>query len=614
VGSYNGGLNRFNPLTEIFINYQHNPNDLNTLGSNQVHSIHIDYNSVCWVGTFGGGLNRFNVAGEFEEASLNIKRYTHNPSDPYSISDDRVYIVHEDKFGDLWIGTYGGGLNKFNKQTEKFKYYKNIPGDENSISDNKVISIYDDEIGNLWIGTFGGGLNKFNRSTEKFEQITGKEEFNGDTAYGVLEDDNNNLWISSDDGIFAYNTGTNSFTFYDLTDGLQSMEFSGGAYSKSGDGEMFFGGINGLNYFYPDDISFNLYVPPIVISSFRIFDQQQKGELEEITLEFDENFFSFEFAALDYTNSRDNLYAYKLENLENDWHYTNADLRIANYTNLSPGSYTFRVKGSNNDGVWNTEGISVKLTILAPFYQNDWFIISSFLFVAGIIIYVVSSRIKNILAIEKLKAKLAADLHDNIGSGLTEISILSELAFNELNVSKEGASQKLNLISDTSRILIDSMSDIVWIVNPQRDSLYDLIIRLKDSYNEFLSQVGISFKTNDLEAIKNVRLPMDYKQNLLLIFKESINNCIKHSKCSKIYLKAYVKRDLIFVILEDDGVGIEEKNIIYGNGIKNIKERAKSIGGELEWNSVLNHGTSVRFKGKLEKKNIFRFKFKSFNN
>jgi len=226
---------------------------------------------------------------------------------------------------------------------------------------------------------------------------------------------------------------------------------------------------------------------------------------------------------------------------------------------------------------------------------------------ALIVYYLGSIRYRNLLAIEKLKTKLSADLHDNVGSALTEISILSELVSKEVENVSFGSSQKLNAISEKARMLIDNMSDIVWMVNPKRDSLYHLILRLKDSYSDFMHALGISFATVNIEKFTDVRLSMDYKQNLFLIFKEGINNAIKHSKCKKIILEANLNKDILELSLKDDGIGIEPEKVKYGNGIQKMKNRAKAIGGELIIDSS-NEGTQIIFTGKTTRINkLFPF-------
>ncbi|MBU1680411.1 MAG: hypothetical protein KKD86_16430 [Bacteroidetes bacterium] len=605
IGTYNNGLNFFDKISEKFLRLS--GDSAINLDGNQVQSLFISGDSTLWIGIFGGGLASINLKDFYEAKSINLRTFKNNPVDNNSLSDNRVYTIVEDANGELWIGTYGGGLNKFDEKSKQFVSYKNTKNNRNSISSNNVLTIFEDSEGNLWIGTSGGGLNRFDKKTESFERFTIKHGIKSKVIYGILEDNRKNLWFSSDNGLFKYNMKNADVTYFDLKDGLQSMEFSGGAYFKNSTGEMFFGGINGVNHFFPDSVKGNIYIPPIVISEFKIFNERVKGEVEDIALSYTQNFFSFEFSALDYTNPGDNQYAYILEGLETGWHYTDALLRRANYTNLEPGKYIFRVKGSNNDGVWNHEGISVKVEILPPFWKTWWFMLLSIITIGSVVSFLISMRVKHLLAIEKLKLRLAADLHDNVGAGLTEISILSELASKEIKSMSKNASDKLNNISTIARHLVDSMSDIVWFVNPKRDSLYDLIIRLTDSYSDLLHEIGISFKTINLENIVAVKIPMDVRQNLYLIFKEGINNSIKHSKCKKINLETKLKNSVLEMTLYDDGIGIPENSGSLGNGLKNMISRARNMGGQLNIVSENQTGTKITFTGNIGTKSILKY-------
>jgi ligand-binding sensor domain-containing protein/two-component sensor histidine kinase len=605
IGTYNGGINRFKTQTAKFERFLNDPENPNSLSANQVQDIFIDSDTTIWVATFGGGLNKLSFKTNSSDELPEFTVYENDPSDSTTLTDNRVYVLYEDSKENFWVGTYGGGLNKFNRNTGRFISFKNNPDDPNSISNNKIISIYEDSQEILWIGTSGGGLNKFDLDTKKFTRYSSGKGLTSAVIYGILEDNSNHLWMSSDDGIFRLEPGEEKFTYFGLEDGLQSLEFSGGAYFKDKTEKMYFGGINGLIYFYPDSIRTNLFVPSIVITSINIFTNRIRGETKEIILSFDQNFISFEFSALDYTNPKENQYAFMLEGLDDSWKYVDAEHRIANYINLPAGEYSFHVKGTNSDGLWNKSGTSIKLIITPPFWLTWWFITLMTLLLGMILYYLSTSRIKHQLAIEKLKTKLAADLHDNVGASLTEISILSEVAVHKSN--GEANPKELKNISEIARHLIDTMSDIVFVVNPERDSLYDLIIKLKDSYNDFLNSVGISFKVKNIDKTNDIRLPMDYKQNLLLIFKEGINNSIKHSKCSKIILEANIRSDVIEMILSDDGKGFDEKKMIYGNGLRNMESRAKKIGGKMKWQSSQEKGTVIIFIGKIDRFNKLKF-------
>lgn len=601
VGTFNGGLNRLDLKTDKVTRYMINKNNPSGIGANQIQSLFIDSYNTLWIGTFGGGLNCADLK-TFNPHMPKFKSYKNNSSDNSSISDNRIYTIMEDKSGTLWVGTYGGGLNRFDRKLNRFICYKNDPNDQFSISHNRIMCVFEDSDGRLWVGTNGGGLNYFNRKNGKFKRYNDRDGLLSNVVYGIIEDENKNLWLSSDNGIFKFEISTTTFVHYDQQDGLQSREFNGGAYFKNKDGEIFFGGINGINYFRPRNIVKNTALPPVVVNKFKIFDSEQKGELQEIHLSHDQNFITFEFAALDYTNPSGNKYAYRLENFENEWHYTDAKYRVANYTNLPHGTYIFRVKGTNNDGVWNETGTKIMLIISPPFWLTWWFILLCIIAVSIPAILILKFRSDKIKSIEKLKTKLAADIHDNIGAGLTEISILSELVSNDITNSPDNARGKLQYIGHTARKLVDDLSDIVWVINPNQDSLYDLIIRLKNSYHEVFSYMGIAFKTDNLEKLADMKLSMEYRQNLFLIFKEGINNCIKHSKCKKIALNVNIKGNVIQMSLTDDGQGLIEKSGRKGNGLVNIKTRAKIIGGKVYWHSVPNEGTTVNFVGRVDKK------------
>lgn len=595
IGTYSEGLNILDKNTNTFKRYKFNPKSKGSIGANQIQAIYAAKDSSMWIGAFGGGLNKAvpSLNGDIE-----FVKFINDSGDPYSLSDNRVYSIYEDSEGIMWIGTFGGGLNKFDRKTGKFFAYKTNE-DPSSLSDNKVCAVYEDKYGNFWIGTFGGGLNKFNKGTGKFKRYAYGSSGLSRVIYGILEDDNNNLWLSSDNGLIKFNILTESYISYDIHDGIQSDEFNGGAYFKNRKGELFFGGINGLNYFHPDSIIDNTNIPPVVITSVNYSNKQLSGYINDLVLNHNQNFISFEFAALDYHFPVKNIYAYKLEGVDEAWRFTNGQRRYANYTNLPPGEYIFKVKGSNNDGIWNEKGAEMRIVILSPYWRSWWFIGILVVLLGGLIAYFSTLKISNALTIRRLKERLSADLHDNVGSGLTEISILSELAANHIKSDPSEALKKVKSISETSRQLIDSMSDIIWVVNPQTDSLYDLFVRLKTTYSDLLSSLGISFRCDDMEALKNVKLSMEYRQNLFLIFKEGINNSIKHSKCKNIFFNARLKGKFLEIILKDDGVGFDKENPNYGNGLANMKKRTKNIGGVIIWNASVNGGSEIIYKGGL---------------
>ncbi len=374
IGTNGGGLSRMNEIDGTFINYMNDPADSNTISYDEIRSIYEDSEGLLWIGTNGGGLNRFNpLTGDF-------RRYQESPSIAGAISNNFIRAMLEDSRGNFWIGTQGGGLNLMDRESETFTVFHADPDDPGSISNSFVFSILESRTGILWIGTWGGGLNRLDAATGQFTHYTTADGLASNAIYGALEDDRGNLWISSNDGISRFNPNRETFKNFNVDDGLQSNEFNGGAFHKSKrTGELFFGGIYGFNYFYPNKIINNPYVPPVIITSFLKFNKEVDlntpiSETKSLVLNYKDLIFSFEFAALDYTSPRRNQYAYKMVGLHEDWIQTDSDHRSATFTTLKPGRYTFMVKGSNNDGLWNDNGTFIDIVVTPPFWKAPWFI------------------------------------------------------------------------------------------------------------------------------------------------------------------------------------------------------------------------------------------------
>jgi signal transduction histidine kinase len=269
------------------------------------------------------------------------------------------------------------------------------------------------------------------------------------------------------------------------------------------------------------------------------------------------------------------------------------------YTNLDDGSYEFEVKAMNEWGYWS-EPATLAFAIRPPFWERWWFIAVMTLSIGGALAYLITLRVRQLLAIERLRTRIAADLHDNIGAGLTEISILSEVGTKQMaRYPQNGVAEHFGKIGHISRALVDRMNDIVWLVNPKRDSLYDLIQQLGSSFEEISTCSGMVFRARNLEVLRKVRLSMDYRQQLFHIFKEALHNSLKHSAAGEVILEAHVQGRRLQMRLKDDGKGFDGEKFSNGNGLENMKRRAEMIGGKLEVRTAAGKGTTVEFNGKL---------------
>ncbi len=370
------GLNKLERESGTFTRYLHNPANLNSLSDNSVNTLYEDRMGDLWVGT-AAGLDRLDrVNGTF-------KHYKHQPDNPRSLSNNYIFAVHEDCTGLLWVAT-NRGLNLLDRQHETVTRYLHDPANPRSLSSNRVLTIYESRNATLWLGTWGGGLNKLVRDGGRvtFRHYRESEGLPNDVVYGILEDDAARLWISTNKGLSRFDPATETFRNFDIHDGLQGEEYNSGAFFRSArSGEMFFGGLNGLNVFHPDRVKDNDYIPPVIITSLTRYNTSdvagtpiiEKGisEKQNITLSYRDNILTFAFAALSYRNSFKNQFAYKLEGFNANWIQLGTKHDIT-FTNLDPGEYTLRVRGSNNDGVWNEEGTTLRFTITPPWWKTWW--------------------------------------------------------------------------------------------------------------------------------------------------------------------------------------------------------------------------------------------------
>lgn len=379
---------------------------LSGIGKNEdrIYSITEDNQNRLWLGTKGGLVVLSKDRKTF---------HTYTTKD--GLPSEVIRTLFKDAEDNVWIGTDGEGLCRIIDTDNKisFKIYRKESEKLNSLSNNGVLSIYEDKHGFLWIGTFGGGLNKFNYKTEEFSFYSQKDGLSNNVVYGILGGENDDLWLSTNKGISLFNTKTEVFKNFDESDGLQSNEFNTGAYYKDDSGKMYFGGVNGFNSFYPEDISINKIKAKPIITKFYLFNKPVKigkneflkkdiSELEELVLEYEQNVISFEFAALHYSYPLKNEHQYMLENFDEEW-VSVGNNRRANYTNLDPGEYVFKVKVANNDGVWSDEIAQIRVVVKPPFWMTIWFIIIVYILIPLLLVFgVIRFRINQVKAQKEL--------------------------------------------------------------------------------------------------------------------------------------------------------------------------------------------------------------------
>lgn len=399
VGTLGGGLNLYDRDSGRFTRMQHDVSDVYSLSDDKVSVIFEDSDGVLWVGTNGGGLNRY------DEQNGRFIRYRLDEADPQSLSHDSVMAITEGPEGYLWVGTFDG-LNRLDRSQGTFKRFTNQAGVSDSLSHNFITSILVNGDGDLWLGSYGGGLNLFDTKSGKAKSYREKDGLANDSIYGILADDSGHLWISTNQGLSHFEPEHQRFENYDALDGLQSNEFNGVSYYKSPQGELFFGGINGFNRFFPHTISHFGVEPNVVFTDFLLFNQsvpissEKLGndrdywlpkaidQLDQITLGHHQSLFSFEFAALAFTNPGKIRYAFRLEGFHDKWINTTAKNRRATFTSLPPGDYILRVQASDPTGIWDKKEVSIKVKMLSPPWKS-WWAYALYLLMVGSLVYIV---------------------------------------------------------------------------------------------------------------------------------------------------------------------------------------------------------------------------------
>ncbi len=569
IGTDSHGLFGYDPATGGMKIYRARASHQGLLNSNNILCIFEDHQGYFWIGS-NRGLNRFHPD------SSSGKSWMHDPRNPGSISSNQVWTIYQDSRNNIWLGT-DNGLNRYLPSEDRFVSYTSQPDNPASISANAVYGIYEDSRGRYWIGTMGGGLNRFDPETETFIQYTENDGMPNNVVYITLEDANGNLWLTTNWGLSKFDPETEEFVNYDVSDGLQGNEFNGGAWFLADNGEMFFGGMDGFNSFFPDEIVSNEIPPRLVITYFKKLNRELLRSFDDgdtITLNYDDNFFSIGFSALDYSNPSKNKYRYKLENYDEDWIFRDADRRYAEYTRVKPGAYIFRVIGSNNDGVWNEEGISLHIHILPPWWETMLFRILSALFIITafwLFVYWRIRAVKKKHRVEKRMLEIERQLFD-VQQKALQLQMNPHFIFNSLN-----AIQSFVISNDTDKA-IHYLSKFSQLMRLVLANSREISIPVKDELKAVIHYLDIERLRFDnkfdyrLEIDKNI--DQDFMEIPPMILQPFVENAILHGlihseRPGMINIEMKLEEEFIFCSIQDNGIGREKaREIRDASGLK----------------------------------------------
>jgi signal transduction histidine kinase/ligand-binding sensor domain-containing protein len=535
---------------------------------------------------YGGYLLLFDDTNKGYEVSV-----VHN------FTDELLTTYYEDFMGNQYVGTKSALYAK-NKADSRWKLVP-LP------SSTTVKSINKNAHKELLVATNKGLfiIDESGRIKQHYNSYDYPKLIN-DYMYGVLLDDKDRIWVSHNKGLSQINPLTGEITTYNYEDGLQSNEFNTGAFYKSIDGELFFGGIRGVNGFYPKNFRDNLSNAKVIIRRMEVLDKPYESDtaislLKKVELPYNQNTIAIEFVPLEYTNPLKNKVQYKLEGADEDWVQAGT-FRMARYTNLHPGSYTFKVRGSNNDDIWSTIPTTLEIVIKIPFWQSLWFRFLLLLLLLGIAYYFSTLYLDYKIRHEKLKlekeqavdqerARISSDMHDDLGSGLSTIRLLSEVA--KRKIQDPSQTREVERISETAGEMIDKMSEIIWAMSSSNDSLANLIAYMRSFAAEFLEHAHITHQFYIPETIPNIKLSGGTRRNIYLAVKESLHNVVKHAKATEVIVEVKMHKNMT-IMIKDNGNGFDQEKVrLFGNGLKNIQKRMISVGGNADISS--NNGTIV---------------------
>ncbi|MFD0963142.1 ligand-binding sensor domain-containing protein [Pseudofulvibacter geojedonensis] len=646
IGTYGNGLYKLDKETRTYAYYPGTKKDKSGFTGRQVYNITEDLKGNMWFSTSNGGILKYkretNTFDVFEHENLKQEKLINS-------------VVFKESNGNIWIGTWTQGVYFYNTSTKELKHFKdtlakptdivtgwvnyifedldknhlwisyenglhvidlrsdivykldNTVNANNGLKSNYIYSIYKDSDSSFWLGTESGLVQvldyqlKNNHKLElKTRTYTKKDGLLNEVAYGMLEDDYNNLWVSTNNGLVKFNRQTKEIKTYLDSDGLQANEFNMGAFYKNKSGEFLFGGINGITAFYPNKIQNNKVEPKVAITEFRVLNEvvvpsvdgrinKDINEVEELEINFKDNVFSFELAALEYTNPENNQYAYKLEGFEDKWNYIKTRRDIT-FTNLDPGKYQLKVKASNNDGVWSKEKV-IKIQIPPPFWKTIWFYLLMALIALTLIFFLVKIRINQVnlkaekhllyLKNEKNNAMLK-EIHHRVKNNLQVVNSLLSLQ------SREVKDERVVSMFKDARKRVLSMAMLHERMYGSADLEH---VDIHDHFETLVENLIKSYavdKDIKLEiSIKDVQMGISTLTPLGLLLIEIVSNSLKHAFADRKEGTIYVSLKLndcnkYELVIGDDGKGYDKEIETSTLGTKLIYIFTKQLNGEIE--------------------------------
>jgi signal transduction histidine kinase/streptogramin lyase len=565
-----------------------------TNGVPQIFRIFEDSLGRIWISSFDSPTNRLLRWERGKQTLSDLSGAVNLPS----LKDDVALSFAEDLAGNIWIG-FGTGLARY--RNGGFTFFTTKDG----LPPGSINYIYTDHAGRLWLALSRGGLLRLDDSaTERptFTSYTTAQGLSSNTIDVITEDLSGDIYAGNGRGLDRLEPTTGRVRHYTTADGLVSGSFL--AAFRAPNGALWFGTHNGLSRFVPE-LNQTSSAPPVVVNGLRVMGATQnvsavgEKEISLADLSAGQNQIQIDFVGLSFALGDVLRYQYKLEGSGADWSAP-TEHRTVNFASLSPGRYRFLVRAVNSDGVGSTLPAVVAFRILPPIWQRWWFVLLAVIAVMLAAYALYRYRVARLLELERVRTRIASDLHDDIGSNLSLIAGLSELLRQQATQIDSQVAERLAIIANASRQSVESMGDIVWAVNPKRDNVIDLAHRMRRFASDSLSTRNIEFHLDSPKPSQNVKLNAEIRREVFLIFKEGINNIARHSGCTTVKSSLGIERGTIVLDLCDDGHGFDEANIDRGHGLDSMRQRAEKLGGKIDLKSQQGVGTTVTLTAPID--------------
>ncbi|HEX3168666.1 MAG TPA: ATP-binding protein, partial [Chitinophagaceae bacterium] len=503
--------------------------------------------------------------------------------------------IREDAEGFIWFSS-ASGIGRIDPLKNELILFTNAKRKNKKLPENESGSLYIDRSQHIWVSGVGY-LAKLDKQGEVLDLYNDKAGYNASAAYGIVEDPYGFIWVATDNRLHRLDPSKGHFDYFDKNDGLFNNKIADGFY-MSDEGELFLGFNGAINSINTANIAFNKKPPIVLVSRLNVKGQLRTfDENNKVVIKPGERDIVIEFSAMNYSQALKNKFAFLLEGYDSAWRYT-AD-RVISLMNMDGGTHRLHVKASNNDGVWSKETIYT-IKVIPPFQQTIWFKLLFVLLAAIIFFIIYAYRVQQRKRLEKIRNRIATDLHDDMGSTLSSIRIFSDVAKKQIEEKPETV-QLLDRISNNATSLSENMQDIIWTIRSDNDTLEDLVSRMREFGLRVCDAKNIRFNIIVSQSFKASRLTLEQRRNLYLIFKESLNNAVKYAEASQIDLHLNLKSRFLKMEISDNGKGFDIDKIKKGNGLNNLEKRAKEIGGQIDIKSEPGKGTCINLMIVLKK-------------